>query len=280
MKKAKIKVPAKINLTLDIEGAKDGYHVLESLVASVDIFDTVCVKARKDNLIKVAFGGVPVGNNGKKSNAYRAAESFKREFGTGGVDIYIDRQIPVGAGLGSSSADIAGVLSAMRKLYKVNRDVTYIANGLGSDVAYMMKGGYAVMRGRGERVEQIEGVKRTFYLLIVIGKSGVSTVESYKGYDKIGKLYPKNTSAAVKLLKEDDPDNFFTVLKNDLYESSSTILPEISETLDCLKEYGAAVMTGSGSAVYGIYETKKERDKAYKIFYPDFGERMIKAKTV
>ena len=254
--------------------------MLESLVASVDIYETVCVKARKDNLIKVTFGGMPLGTSPQKSNAYYAAESFKKEFGTGGADIYIERNIPVGAGLGSSSADIAGVLSAMRKLYKINRDVTYIANGLGSDVAYMLKGGFAVMRGRGERVEMIEGVKRTFYLLIVMAKSGVSTVESYKGYDKIGKLYPKNTSAAVKLLKEDDPDNFFTVLKNDLYESSAKILPEIKETLNKLKQYGTAVMTGSGSAVYGIYETKKERDKAYKIFYPDFGDRMIKAKTV
>ena len=280
MKKAKVKVPAKINLTLDIEGVKEGYHVLESLVASVDIYETVCVKARKDNIIKVVFNGLPIGLNGKQSNAYYAAECFKKEFGTGGTDIYIERNIPVGAGLGSSSADIAGVLSAMRKLYKVNRDVTYIANGLGSDVAYMLKGGFAVMRGRGERVEQIEGIKRRFYLLIVTGKSGVSTVESYKGFDKIGKLYPKNTSAAVSLLKEDDPDNFFTVLKNDLYESSATILPEIKETLDLLKQYGAAVMTGSGSAVYGIYATKKERDKAYKIFYPDFGDRMIKAQTV
>lgn len=280
MKKAKIKVPAKINLTLDIEGAKDGYHILESLVASVDIFDTVCIKARKDNLIKITFSGIPIGTNAQKSNAYRAAESFKREFGTGGVDIRIDRGIPEGAGLGSSSADIAGVLTAMRKLYKVNRDLSYIANGLGSDVAYMLKGGYAVMRGRGDRVEKIEGIKRTFYLLIVTGKAGISTVESYKGYDKIGKLYPKNTAAAVSLLKEDDPENFFTVLKNDLYESSATILPEIKEALDKLREYGAAVMTGSGSAVYGIYKTKKERDKAYKVFYYDFGERMIKAKTV
>ena len=280
MKKAKLKVPAKINLTLDIEGVKDGYHMLESLVSSVDIFDKVCVKARKDNLIKVFFSGVPLGLNGKTSNAYRTAEMFSKEFGTGGVDVYIDRKIPVGAGLGSSSADIAGVLSAMRKLYKINRDVTYIANELGSDVAYMMKGGYAVMRGRGERVEQIDGIKRTFYLLIVKGSGGVSTAESYKGYDKIGRLYPKNTSAAVKLLKEDDSDNFFTVLKNDLYESSANILPEIKGTFERLKQYGAALMTGSGSAVYGIYKTKKERDKVYKALRPEFGDRLIKAKTL
>ena len=280
MRKAKIKIPAKINLTLDIEGVKDGYHLLESLVASVDIFDTVCVKTRKDNLIKMNFCGVTLGTNAQRSNAYRAAERFRREFGTGGADITVKSKIPVGAGLGSSSADIAGVLSAMRKLYKINRDVTFIANELGSDVAYMMKGGFAVMRGRGERVEKIEGIKRTFYLLTVTAKAGVSTAESYKGYDKIGKFYPKNTSAAVNLLKADDPDNFFTVLKNDLYESSANILPEIRETLARLKEYGAAVMTGSGSAVYGIYKTKKERDTVYKALLPEFGERMIKAKTL
>ena len=280
MKKAKIKIPAKINLTLDIEGVKDGYHLLESLVASVDIFDTVYVKARKDNRIEVSSVGVPMYNNGRKSNACYAAESFKREFGTGGADIIIKREIPVGAGLGSSSADIAGVLSAMRKLYGINRDVTYLANELGSDVAYMLKGGFAVMRGRGERVERTEGIKRRFYLLIVTGKSGVSTVESYRVYDRIGRLYPKNTSAAVNLLKEDDAENFFTVLKNDLYESSVKILPEIKETVDRLKEYGAAVMTGSGSAVYGIYKTKKDRDKVYKALRPEYGTRLIKAKTL
>lgn len=280
MKKVKVKTPAKINLTLDITGAKDGYHVIESLVASIDVFDVIRVKKRKDNYIGVSFSGLPSGVAGEKSNAYLAAEAFVKEFGTGGAEITIERHIPAAAGLGGSSADIAGVLAAMGKLYRINRDLSYIANGLGSDVAYMLKGGFAVIKDRGEIVESVSGVKNTFYILIVAGSQGVSTSESYKGYDKIGKSYRRRTAAAVNFLREDDCENFFKVLKNDLYFSSARILPEIKDTLARLKNFGAAVMTGSGSAVYGIYKTKRARDKVYKALLSDYGDRLIKAKTL
>ena len=280
MKKVKIKLPAKINLTLDIEGVKDGYHIIQSLVTSVNLFDVVRAKARKDGVISVTFKGIPIGAKSRYSNAYLAADSFRKEFGTGGADICIERGIPVAAGLGSSSADIAGTLKAMAKLYGINRDLTGLANELGSDVAYMLKGGFAVMNGRGNVVESVKGIKNRFYILIVLASGGVSTSESYKGFDRIGRWYPKNTSAAVKLLEEDDADNFFTVLKNDLYESSVNILSEIKRNVEKLKAYGAALMTGSGSAVYGIYKTKKERDKVYKALSHDFGARLIKAKTL
>lgn len=280
MKKVKVKVPAKINLTLDILGVKDGYHIIDSLVVSVDVYDTVTVKPRKENLLNVTFDGIPVGIAHKNSNAYYAAEKFRKEFSTGGADITIKRNIPVAAGLGGSSADIAGVLSAMKKLYKVKRDISFIANDLGSDAAYMLKGGYAVIKNRGEQVEPLENIKRDFYILIVLGKSGVSAGDSYKTYDKINKTYAKSTPIAVKLLTENDADNFLTTLKNDLYEGSCAILPEIKQTAERLKEYGAAVMTGSGSAVYGIYKTKRCRDKAYKALFSEYGDRLIKAKTV
>ena len=280
MKKVKVKIPAKINLTLDITGVKDGYHVIESLVASVNVFDEITVKKRKENYVSVSFSGLPTGVSGLKSNAYLAAAAFRKEFGTGGAEISVKCAIPVASGLGGSSADIAGVLVAMGKLYGVHRDLTYIANNLGSDVAYMLKGGYAVMKDRGEVVESLYGVKSKFYVLIVQGSKGVSTSESYKGYDGIGKSHRKRTGAAVNFLRENDAENFFKVLKNDLYESSALILPEIKETLAALKRFGAAVMTGSGSAVYGIYKTKKERDKAYKALLPEYGDRLIKAKTL
>ena len=280
MKKVKVKVPAKINLTLDITGAKDGYHVIESLVASIDVFDVISVKKRKENYVSVAFSGLPAGVAGEKSNAYLAAQAFVKEFKTGGADITVERHIPAAAGLGGSSADIAGGLIAMGKLYRTRRALTDIANGLGSDVAYMLNGGFAVIKDRGEIVERVPNVKSKFYLLIVAGSKGVSTSESYKGYDKLGKSHRKRTAAAVGFLRERDFDNFFKALKNDLYFSSAQILPEIKETLTRLKKFGAAVMTGSGSAVYGIYKTKKERDKAYKALFADYGDRLIKATTL
>ena len=280
MRKIKIKIPAKVNLTLDVSGIKDGYHEIESLVASIDLYDTVIIKPRKENVITVNFSGVPIGLNTKKSNAHLAAEMFKKEFGVGGADITIKRDIPVAAGLGGSSADIAGVLKGLCKFFGVNRDVTFIANNLGSDVSYMLNGGYAVMKGRGEKVEYIQGVKRTFYLLIVVGSKGVSAGESYTGYDKLDKKPDKITPVALKLLQDDDVDNFLKVLKNDLYLSSSEILPEIRDTEERLSEYGTALMTGSGSSVYGIYKTKKERDSAYDFLRIFYGDRILKAQTV
>nr|MBO4517498.1 hypothetical protein [Clostridia bacterium] len=280
MKKVKVKVPAKINLTLDITGVSGGYHIIESLVASVNVFDEISVKKRKDNYVSVSFSGMPAGVSGEQSNAYFAAQAFRKEFGTGGAEIKIERRIPASAGLGGSSADIAGVLNAMKKLYRVGKDLTYIANGLGSDVAYMLKGGFAVIKNRGEIVERVSGVKSRFYLLIVSGSKGVSTSESYKGYDKIGKTYRRRTTAAVGFLRENDYEDFFKVLKNDLYNSSAAILPEIKDTLEKLKRFGAAVMTGSGSAVYGIYKTKRQRNKAYKALFSDYGKRLIKAETL
>ena len=280
MKKVKVKIPAKINLTLDIEGVRDGYHVLESLVASVNIYDTVTIAARKENVISVTFSGIPAGVSGKNSNAYFAAEKFRKEFSTDGVDITIERGIPIESGLGGSSADIAGVLNGMQKLFRVGRDISHIADSLGSDVTYMLGGGYAVMRNRGEQVERLSGIKRKFYLIIVTATGGISTADCYREFDKKGKKYKKNTPIATKLLVEDDTENFLKTLKNDLFESAATLFPEIKETLSRLKNYGAAVMTGSGSAVYGVYTTKKARDLAYKALLPDFGARLLKAETL
>ena len=280
MKKVKVKIPAKINLTLDILGVKDGYHVLESLVASIDLFDTVVAKKRSDSKINLKFRGIPVGINSEKSNAYRAAEKFIKEFSTTGADITVKRDIPAAAGLGGSSADIAGVLNAMKELYCVDGDVTEIANSLGSDVAYMLKGGYAVIKNRGEIVERLDGIKNVFYLLIVTGTEGVSTAESYKTYDKLSVKHEMQTPVAVDNLIKGDKGGFLTALSNDLYEGSALLLPEIKETVTRLSEFGSAVMTGSGSAVYGIYKTEEERDRVYKALRREYGKRLIKAKTL
>lgn len=280
MRKVKVKIPAKINLTLDIKGERNGYHVLESLVVSVDVYDTIKISQRRENVITLSFSGVPAKVSAKNSNAYFAAEKFRKEFSTGGVDIEIERGIPVEAGLGGSSADIAGVLNGMQKLFGVKRDISYIADSLGSDVTYMLSGGFAVLKDRGEVVEKISGVKRRFYLLIVLGTEGVSTADCFREYDRQGKNYARCTPIAVKLLREDDIDNFFKTLKNDLLFSAESLLPEIKDTLATLKQYGKAEMTGSGSAVFGLFKSKRERDKAYKAVLPKFGNRLIKAQTI
>ena len=112
--KVRVKIPAKINLTLDVVGVKNGYHELNSLVASVNIFDAFALVKRKDCAVNVTFTGLSADVEGKDSIACRAAELFVKEFGTTGADITIKRNIPAGGGLGGSSADAAGGLVGMQ----------------------------------------------------------------------------------------------------------------------------------------------------------------------
>ena len=106
MDTVRVKAYAKINLTLSVTGVKDGYHMLDSIVTSVDLYDAVKVKKRRDGLVSVTMRGcgsenIPFGSN----NAVKAAQAFIEKYSTRGADITVNKNIPVGAGLGGSSAD-------------------------------------------------------------------------------------------------------------------------------------------------------------------------------
>lgn len=281
MKKIKLKTPAKINLTLDVLGVTEGYHDIKSLVASIDLYDEITLRARKDSTIMLECTGInidcPIFNN----NAYKAAQAFIKKFSTRGVDIKIKKNIPIGAGLGGSSADIAGVLNGMKKLYGVKGSLANIANDLGSDSGYMLSGGYAVLTGRGERVHP-KDIETTLYVLLITEAEGIKAKASYKAFDKLEKTFKNCTSAAEKALKDGDQEKFNATIKNDLYYASKEILPQIQGNVFVLKKAGApaVVMTGSGSAVYGVFFDKKERDKVYKKLLPIYGDKLIKAQTL
>lgn len=281
MKKIKLKAPAKINLTLDLIGQKDGYHELESLVCSVDLADEITLKMRKDSRVTLTTSGLPVGVETMENNAYKAAMSFKEKFNVGGVDIKIKKNIAVGGGLGGSSANISGVLKGMKLLFGVSEDVTELACSLGSDTAYMLKGGFAVMKGRGEIVEK-KDFNISLYFLIIVEKKSISSRNCYKKYDDQKKTYPPCTKAALEALNKGDFEVFTGVIKNDLYPAAKTIMKEIDYNVTTLKKAGAptALMTGSGSAVYGVFKSEKERNAVYKKLYPLYKEQLIKAKSI
>ncbi len=283
MKKIKIKIPAKVNLNLDILGVENGFHTLKTLVCSIDLYDEITLSKREDELINVKMQGLPLDCPPEKNNAYKTAELFLNRFSLNGVDITIDKKIPVCGGLGGSSADIVGVLKGLRKLYNINADIYEIANQLGSDTAYMLNGGTAVLSGRGERVERVK-IRQKFHLLMIsepaeVSKK-VSAKECYAEFDRQGIKYTPTTDIALRLLKTRDSDNFFKVIKNDLYPSAVRLLPEIKENLECLSKYAPAVMTGSGSTVLGIFKSKAERDRAFEELFPKYGEKLIKAKII
>ena len=279
MKKTKVKALAKINLTLDVVGAENGFHQLKSLVASIDLGDQIILTKRNDKNVTLTCNGLDVGCDIESNNAYKTTKLFMQTFGVNGVDIALNKNIPVGAGLGGSSADIAGVLNGMKKLYNLDCNLLDLANKLGSDSGYMLNGGWAVLQGRGDIIEPVE-TKAKFYLLILSAQGQVSAGACYKEFDQQGKAYMPVTDKAVELLKSGDIKGFGDILKNDLYPSAKQLLPQIEDNLNALKEFGSCVMTGSGSAVIGVYSSLKERNKAYNKLYKVYGDTLIKAKTV
>lgn len=281
MKKVVIKVPAKINLTLDILGVTDGYHDIESLVASINLYDTVTIKERVDGKITLQNKGLDVGCPIIENNAYKAAKLFVETFGTYGVDIVIDKKIPVSGGLGGSSADIAGVLNAMNDLYGVNGDMTPLAVELGSDSAYMLHGGYAVLKGRGDEVE-IKDIDKKLYLLIITCKQEISARKCYQKFDQKKKYFEPSTARATEEMYQGDEISAFKHFKNDLQASANDLSGEIKHNLYMLKKAGAevALVAGSGPSTIGFFADKKVRDIAYKKIKPLLEESVIKAETV
>ena len=264
MNAVKIKSYAKVNLTLEITGVENGFHMLDSLVASIDLFDLIHLKKRKDKLSSVTMRGM--GSEGippEKNNALKAAEAFSETFGTGGVDVTVYKNIPIGAGLGGSSADVVGVLNGMAKLYNITDRVALkgLADRLGSDTGYMLTGGFARMQGRGDLVTPL-AIKEKLHLLLICPESGVSAGACYTKYDQLPKTLEWKESATqgcIDGLVKGEVNEGGRYLMNDLYA------PALHLNADVEKAYKEALafsplgvtMSGSGSAVLAMFETKE-----------------------
>ena len=262
MNKVKIKAYAKVNLTLEITGVEQGYHVLDSFVCSIDVFDLVVLKKRKNSLSSVTMHGL--GSESippEKNNALKAAEAFSAAFGTNGADITVYKNIPMGAGLGGSSADVSGVLNGMAKLYGITdrAKLKEIADKLGSDTGYMLTGGFARMQGRGEIVTPIETSTKLHFLLLC-PNTEVSAGACYKKYDELPKTLEWResfTQNCIKATCENDQNGIGMYVMNDLYKPALHINSDVERAYEELKSFSplGVAMTGSGSCVFAIFET-------------------------
>lgn len=281
MNSVRVKSYAKINLTLDILGAAGGYHMLDSVVASLDLCDVITAKKRRDGLISVAMHGegsevIEHENN----NAAKAAEEFLKVFGTCGADITVWKNIPIGAGLGGSSADVAGVLNAMAKLFGIDdfSAVKGVADKLGSDCGYMLTGGWARISGRGERVKRLDSdLKLDIGLLVPRG--GVSTAECYRISDSLPRDAFTSQSAEEAVLAGDKV-KLCESLSNGLCAAAVRLNSEVGECIKELESFAplGVNMTGSGSGVYAVFENDQFLRYAQSRYRGKY--RFIPTKTV
>ena len=264
MNSVKIKSYAKVNLTLEITGVENGFHMLDSLVASIDLFDLIVLKKRKDKLSSVTMKGM--GSEGippEKNNALKAAEAFSVAFQTNGVDITVYKNIPMGAGLGGSSADVAGVLNGMARLYGIEDRAALkaVADTLGSDTGYMLTGGFARMQGRGEIVAPLS-LTNKLHMLLICPSSEVSSGGCYKKYDELPQTLQWKESApqgCIEALGRKEVNEGGRYLMNDLYIPAIHLNKDVETAFNEAASFSplGVTMTGSGSCVLALFETKE-----------------------
>lgn len=238
MDEISLRVHAKINLTLEITGVNGrGYHELDMLCCSVSPHDEVTVK--KAEKIKVTMDGA---ESGEENTAYRAALLVFRESGVA-LRVDIKKGIPSGAGLGGSSADASAVFFAAVKMNIVDAATAEkLCVKVGSDVVYMMRGGYCRLKGEGEKVFPLGELD--FTVAIVQKEAGATTAQVYGAFDKS----PVRGVGVNAVLRG---EKYYNVLER----AAISLCPAVQNVKDrMLTLYGNAVMTGSGSAVFSVVE--------------------------
>ena len=252
---------AKVNLGLKILGRrKDGFHDLVSICQTVDLSDRLEFFAAASDGMSCSAQEL-VGDDNLVVRALRLSR-LRMGGNNQPVHVHLEKRIPVGAGLGGGSADAAAVLRGMAAITGGQTDMDTLATwgaALGSDVPFLVRGGTAVMRGRGEIIEPVSCDRRFEYVIACPGVE-VDTAWAY-GQLRGLKLTPISTYASfIGSLGGGrvDTDRLVELIDNDFQPIVERAKPIVADTREQLLAAGATIasLTGSGSAVYGIFDDR------------------------
>lgn len=268
---------SKLNLALYV-GSRwgNGYHPLESAAVSVDIADNVCVEENESGKIDVFFSDgffVPP----QKDSAFRVAKMFfeKNPDCFKGLAISVKKNIRQMAGMGGSSADAAAVLWALQKMYGSKNDndtVEQIAQKCGSDISFLMRGGAAVLSGKGDDVTAVGKINSDICFVVVYSAQGLSTTEVFNEFDK--QKYKKYNEAesrqkcreVLQLFSQGDANGLMEKAFNSLLEPAVALNETMGKTISQAEKLGVRLsMTGSGSALFSAFENERSAQQAAKI---------------
>jgi 4-diphosphocytidyl-2-C-methyl-D-erythritol kinase len=259
-----VRAHAKINLDLRVLGPRlDGYHELRTVYQTIALHDVIeCVPREGPLAIECDAAGVPLDGS---NLVWRAAEALwralRRRAPVRDVLIRLQKHIPLQAGLGGGSADAAATLMALSRLWKVPvrpAQLTDVAATLGADVPFFLAGGTALGLGRGDEVYPLADLPRHWIVLLVPG-FGVSTAEAYSWYDSERDLSRGVGSREPQHVPGPWPSRAAQMI-NDLEAPIARHHPEIDHMRTALRRAGAlaAAMSGSGSAVFGLFQKRDD----------------------
>lgn len=259
---------AKINWTLMITGIRsDGYHLLDMLMQPVSLCDRLTILP--DDGLSLTVSGTGQVTSDETNLVMRAARCLKSRTGTRlGAAIVLEKNIPVQAGMGGGSSDAAAALKGLNRFWNTGLDddeLESLGVSLGADVPFFIRGGLARSRGIGEKLERVPC--DWFYPLLVLQpESGLNTGAVFRAYHEHASARNPFNDTALQSILSGGLSRSSAAFANVLEPASRNLCPEIGSMIDSLSGCGAALsmMTGSGSAVFGVFASNEARDAAFR----------------
>lgn len=263
-----IRANCKINLGLFVTRKReDGYHELQSVMLPVaGLYDVVEVVPKEGEGVAFEGSGIVVDCPWEKNLCVRAARLMQERFGVGGIGIKLDKRVPFGAGLGGGSSDATAVVVAVNEIYSLGLDkptLAALAAELGSDTPFFVYNTPQLCEGRGEVMTPIDVDLRGLWLVVAKPlNESVSTKEAYSG------IIPKMPSESLTELLKRDKREWQGSVVNDFEPNIFAAHPSIAALKQSMLDAGAvyAAMSGSGSAVFGLFEAEPHLDLGDELF--------------
>lgn len=269
MEKIELKAYGKINLGLDvIRKRPDGYHDLDMIMQMVDVYDDIVITKNKTGKIEVKTD-TTVLSNGKDNLAYMAAKMLMDEFKIkDGVNIYINKRIPIAGGMAGGSSDCATTLMGINQLFELGLSKEELMERgvkLGADVPYCVLGGTAIARGIGEVLTPLSAPADCH---VIIAKPPVSVSTAYVyGHIKPLKITKRpDIEAMAQSIKDGDLKKMASLIYNVMEDVTVGEYPIISEIKQVMLDNGAlnSIMSGSGPTVFGLFDDKEKAQQCVK----------------
>lgn len=262
------KAYAKINLGLDIVSKReDGYHEVNMVMHSIDLYDTLKFTKRIDNLRRYSCN-IEKLKMDEHNLVCKAADKFCEEYGIeDGFSIELTKVIPMAAGLAGGSSDAAAVLRGLNRLFDVGattEELMIIGQKIGADVPYCIMGGTAWSRGIGEILDEISAPAKTGFL-VVKPPVDVSTKWAYDAVDGEKHLIHPDIDGLILALNNHDSEAMYEKMGNIFEDFISKEHPIIADIKNAMTKCGAkvALMSGSGPTVFGMFEDCELMEHAY-----------------
>lgn len=261
------KAPAKINLGLDvIDKRKDNYHELEMVMTSVDLADRIHLEEIPEDEIKIESNKAFLPTD-ERNNVYQAIDIVKRRYQIKrGVRIYIQKKIPVAAGLGGGSSDCAAALRGINEMWGLGlslEELSAIGLRIGTDVPFCVYGNTALVTGIGDEITPLPSIPQCWVVLIKPNFS-VSTPTVFKDL-VVDELYHPDIIALIDAIQKNDYQKMVARVGNALESVTVKRHPVIQQIKERMMKFGAdvALMSGSGPTVFGLCDKYSRAQRVY-----------------